>query len=121
MLRALFECAVLPDIIVGCSVGALNGAQIAAQPTAETVARMSEGWNNLSRRGIFGESVVTQVGTLVRHGTHLHSNQGLQRLLDDTLGSVRFEDLAIRFECVAACIEQAAPHWFSSGPVAPAV
>ena len=121
MLRALFECGVLPDIVVGSSVGAFNGAQIAAQPTERTVALMAEGWNSLSRRGIFGGSVVTQVGTLVRHGTHLHSNQGLHRLLDDTLGPVDFEDLAVRFECVAACIERAAPRWFSSGPVVPAV
>lgn len=121
MLRALFDCNIVPDIVVGCSVGALNGVQIAAHPAAETVAAMAERWSGLSRRGIFSGSVLTQFGTLVRHGTHLHSNQDLTRLLDDTIGDASFEDLVVRFECVAACIEQAAPHWFSSGPVAPAV
>lgn len=121
MLQALFECGIVPDIVVGSSVGALNGAQIAAEPTPRTVTLMAEGWSNLSRHGIFAGSVVTQLGRLVRHGTHLHSNEELHRLLDDTLGSVCFEDLALRFECVAACIERAAPKWFSTGPVVPAV
>lgn len=121
MLQALLERQIVPDLIVGSSVGALNGAFLAAEPSVETVGRMAEMWNGLSDRGVFGESLVGQLTTLMRHGTHLHANQRLRRLLDDGLGPVGFEDLAVRFECVAACIERATAHWFSSGPVTDAV
>ncbi len=33
MLRALLDRGIRPDVVVGCSVGALNGAVVAADPT----------------------------------------------------------------------------------------
>jgi NTE family protein len=121
MLRALFERDVIPDLIVGSSVGALNGAFIAAEPSLATVDRMVKVWTGLSERGVFGGSVFGQLGTLARHGTHLHSNEGLRRLIETELGPLAFDDLAVRFECVAASIERATATWFSSGLVTPAV
>ncbi len=121
MLRALFERNIAPDLIVGSSVGALNGAFIAAEPSLAAVDRMVEVWTGLSERGVFGGSVFGQIGTLARHGTHLHSNDSLRQLIDDELGPLAFDELAVRFECVAASIERAAATWFSSGLVSPAV
>ena len=37
MLQALTEAAIAPDLVLGTSVGALNGAAIAAAPTALSV------------------------------------------------------------------------------------
>jgi NTE family protein len=121
MLQALLQRGITPDLVVGSSVGALNGAFLAAEPTCETVTRMTEVWTNLSDRGVFGGSVIGQLRTLARHGTHLHGNGQLRQLIDDQLPGARIEDLAVRFECVAACIERAAAHWFSTGPLADAV
>jgi len=122
MLRALLEREIIPDLIVGSSVGALNGAFIAADPSTASVERMVGVWTSLTDRGVFGESVFGQLSTLARHGTHLHTNDGLRRLLDEGLGEgTRFADLHVRFECVAASIERAAAHWFSAGPVTDAV
>jgi len=42
MLRALIEHGIYPDIVVGCSVGALNGAGLAQDPTPAGVARIDE-------------------------------------------------------------------------------
>ena len=121
MLRALVDRSVIPDLVVGSSVGALNGALFAADPTPATVDYMVETWSKLSKRGVFGNNVLGQIGTLARHGTHLHPNDGLRQLIDERLGGVDFADLALRFECVAACIERAAAQWFTSGPVTEAV
>jgi NTE family protein len=121
MLRSLLEREIIPDLIVGSSVGALNGAFLAADPTSASVARMIDVWTGLSARGVFGGSVFGQLSTLARHGTHLHPNDALRQLLHDGLGDVEFSDLAVRFECVAASIERAAAHWFSTGPVTEAV
>ena len=122
MLRALLERGIRPDLIVGSSVGALNGAFLADDPSLARVEEMVEVWTGLTNRGVFGSSILGQLGTLVRHGTYLQSNDGLRQLLDEGLGvGVKFDDLAVRFECIAACIERAAPHWFSSGLVTNAV
>ena len=44
MLRALLEAGMRPDLVVGTSIGAINGAAIAADPTLETVARLRSVW-----------------------------------------------------------------------------
>ncbi len=122
MLRALFEEGVRPDLIVGSSVGALNGVLVAADPTLDGVQRLHDVWTGLSSRGVFGGSVLGQLTTLARHGTYLHSNQELRILLEEGLGARRdFDELEVRFQCIASCIERAAPRWFSSGPLVPAV
>ena len=121
MLEALLGRGIRPDLVVGSSVGALNGAFVAADPSFTTVARMAEVWNGLSGRGVFGGAVLDQLTTLARHGTHLHDNARLRALVDAELPGARIEDLAVRYECVAACIERSAAHWFSSGPLADAV
>lgn len=121
MLRALAERGIRPDLVVGSSVGALNGAFLSADPSIVTVEQMVKTWVGLSGRGVFSGSLAGQVTNLVRHGTFLHDNSGLRALLDDHLGASSFEDLAVRFECVAACIETASPRWFTSGPLTPAV
>jgi NTE family protein len=121
MLEALLERDVTPDLIVASSVGALNGVLVAANPKQEAVATLRETWERLQRRDVFSSTVLGQVGNLVRYGTHLHSNASLRRLLSETIGEVRIEDLPVRFQCVAACIEDAAAQWFDQGPVADAV
>lgn len=121
MLQALFERGIAPDLVVGSSVGALNGAFVAADPSPAAIERLNQIWTHLSDRAVFGGSVIGQLGTLARHGTHLHANQRLRRLIDDALPGACIEDLPVAFECVAASIESASAHWFSKGPLADAV
>jgi NTE family protein len=121
MLKALLERDVSPDMIVASSVGALNGVVLAANPKPDAVANLKDMWEGLQSRDVFSSTVVGQVGNLVRHGTHLHSNSSLRRLLSGTVGDVRIEDLPLRFQCVAACVEDAAAEWFDEGPAVDAV
>jgi NTE family protein len=121
MLRALLERRIVPDLIVGCSVGALNGAALACSPDLGGVAALAETWTQLQARDVFSSSVVGQVANLVRYGTHLHDNASLRALIEAAVQGRRFEDLQVPFECVAACVETAGAHWFQRGPVADAV
>lgn len=121
MLRALMDADIKPDLVLGTSVGAVNGAFFAAQPGPERVARLEAVWTGLEASGVFEGSFAGRLSTALRSRTHFHSNEPLRRLLEGALGDFGFEDLAVRFECVAACIERAAEVWFRSGPVVPAV
>jgi NTE family protein len=121
MLRALGEAGIVPDVVLGTSVGAINGAMVAARPGRECVDALTSLWSDLAGSDVFGASLLAQTATLLRTRTNLHSSVPLRRMLTDHLGDVRIEDLALPFECVAAHIETAAEHWFSSGPVVEAV
>lgn len=120
MLRALEEAGVRPDLVVGTSIGALNGVFVAADP-ATAVERLTGLWSDDSVRAVFGARVWARLWTLARSGTHLHSGEPLRRMLDELLPAATFEEMAVPFQCVAAGIETAMAHWFTSGPVVPAV
>ena len=120
MLRALAEAGIRPDLVVGTSVGAINGAFVAADPPG-AVARLGQLWQGEALRGAFSETVWGRAVRLARSGTHLHSIEPLRQLLDSMLPGADFADLELPFHCVAASIERASARWFSSGPVVPAV
>ncbi|HVL82527.1 MAG TPA: patatin-like phospholipase family protein [Actinomycetota bacterium] len=121
MLRALLERGVRPDLVVGTSVGALNGAAVAADPSLEMVARLREAWVSLNQQSVFGGSILAGAAHFVRSRTHMHSNAGLRRLIDTLLPARTFDELAVPFQCVAASIERAEERWFDSGPLADAI
>jgi NTE family protein len=120
MLRALLERGILPDLIVGTSIGAINGAAIAAEPTLEMLDRLEDVWRRLGKERIF-DSPFRIASTLIRERTHLNSNLPLRRMIDRLLPVKTFEELAVPFQCVAACIERAAEHWFTEGCLADAI
>ena len=121
MLRALFEHGIRPDLVLGTSVGSVNGAAVAAEPSAAAVERLAEAWRSGESSGLFAGSLLAQVGTLARSRTHLHDHGALRRTLEDNLPVSRIEDLNVRFECVAASIERASEHWFTAGSIVDAV
>jgi NTE family protein len=54
MLRALYERGIRPDLIVGTSAGALNGAFIASRPqTVATADELASIWRSLRRGDVF--------------------------------------------------------------------
>ena len=122
MLRALLERGIVPELVLGTSVGAINGAAIAADPSPAGVDRLAELWRDLGASDVFGGSVLRRARTLARSRTHLHDNGPLRARLAAALGpDSRIEDLAVPFQCVAASIERAAEHWFADGPLVDAV
>lgn len=121
MLKALLERGVVPDLVLGTSIGAINGAAVAVEPTVAAVARLAEMWTGFERGDVFGGSVLGRLGTLARTRTHLHGNEGMRRLLTEALPVDRIEAMQVPFECVAASIETASEHWFTDGPLVDAV
>ena len=121
MLRALRDAGVTPDLVVGTSIGAVNGALVAADPVGHAIEALTGLWLGVSDAELFGESVLGRLGRLARTRTHVHSNQPLRAMLDAALPVQRIEELAVPFQCVAASIERASEHWFTSGPITEAV
>ena len=104
------------------SVGALNGALVAADPGPGVIERLTGLWESAAAgKEVYGDGAVRQVTRAVRTGTHLHSAKPLRQRLEAELGDRTFADLAIPFQCCAASIERAAEHWFTDGRVVDAV
>jgi predicted acylesterase/phospholipase RssA len=101
-------------------VGAINGALVAADP-AGAAAQLAGLWQGNDLREAFSETVLGRLSRLARSGTHLHSIEPLQRMLEGVLPGKDFADLELPFHCVAASIERARARWFSTGPIVPAV
>jgi NTE family protein len=120
MLRALAEAGVRPDLVIGTSVGAINGAFVAADPD-RAADRLAQLWEGAHLQRAFSGTLLGRATRLARSGTHLHEIEPLLRMLDDELPAKDFSDLQLPFSCVAANIEHATAQWFTSGPLAPAV
>jgi NTE family protein len=117
MLRALLERGIRPDLIVGTSVGALNGVGIAAEPSLAAVDQLAATWTGLAKQKVFAGSFLGGASSLIRTRTHVHSNAPLRALVEQLVPVARFEDLKVPFQCVAACIERASEVWFAEGPI----
>ena len=120
MLRALVEAGIRADLILGTSVGAVNGAVIAADPSDGGVQKLAQLWGSMTDTGIFSDTVLSRAATLARHRTHLYSAAPFRRQLQQHLPAT-FEELKVPFQCVATSIERSGAHWFSSGELAEAV
>ena len=115
MASALLDAGVRPDVVCGTSVGAINGAALAADPTPTGAKRLLALWDALADEGALDGSMLRRFAEVVRRRTSLHGNGELRRMLRERLPAQTFEDLAVPFECVAASIEQAREHWFNTG------
>ena len=122
MLQALFERDIKPDLVLGTSVGALNGLVVASDPTTGAVDRLLDLWSSVGESNeVYSDRTWKQVRRAVRTGTHIHSAKPLRERLEQEFGDLTFDQLAVPFQCCAASIERAAEHWFTEGPVVPAV
>jgi len=122
MLRALFERGVQPDLVLGTSVGALNGLVVASDPTPAVIDRLLDLWKSVGESNeVYSGGTWRQMSRAMRTGTHLHSAKPLRERLEQEFGGVTFAGLAVEFQCCAASIERAAEHWFIDGQVVQAV
>lgn len=121
MLRALAERSIVPDVVLGTSVGAVNGALFAAEPTVAGAVRLSRLWVDARLGDITAGTLLRRVSTLARSGTHLQSLSEARGRLAEALPVSRIEQLQVPFQCGAASIERAAEHWFTEGDLADVV
>jgi NTE family protein len=121
MLQALADRGIFPDELVGCSVGAINAAALAGDPTVRGVARMNEIWSKLDSEVICPPGRLSGLLLLTRKYRSLQSNSALRRLLESSLGYDTFEQTRVPLSVVATSLRTGCDHWFTSGSVVSAV
>src|SRR5918995_5098083 len=96
MLRALYENGVRPDVIVGTSAGALNGAFIASRPqTVATADALGAIWRGLKRGHVFPVNPITGLLGFLGARDHLVPESGLRRLISRYVECEELEEMRI--------------------------
>jgi len=121
MLRALVERGERPDVVIGCSVGALNGLVVADDPTPEGIERLRRVWTSIGTDDVFPSGRISGPWQLLTRSPSLYPADGLRRLVDRCAPHDRFEDYPIPLHCVATNLRSGRSHWFHRGPVREAV
>jgi NTE family protein len=121
MLRALFERGVVPDVIVGTSAGALNGAAFATDPSTAMLDRLEEVWLGLTGERVFPGNAFRRAWNILRRDDHLFRSDGLREVVQRAGTAKRFADLKIPLRVVAADLLTGEEVVFSSGPLEPAL
>lgn len=119
-LRALVEAGIQPDLIVGTSVGALNGVFLATEPGSEGIARLRDVWLELRDEDLFpGVRRRSSWARMLMRGNRIFDNTGLSNLIESRLGIETFEEADLPIGIVATDLETGKDVVFSSGPIAP--
>ncbi|HSA70163.1 MAG TPA: patatin-like phospholipase family protein [Burkholderiales bacterium] len=120
MLRELLAHGVTPDLVVGSSVGAINGAYLAGAPGLEGVQRLETIWRDLQRRQVFPITWRSMMGAITRRSS-LVDPGGLRRLLEAHLPYEELERAAIPLHVVATDLLVGSLVKLSSGSAVDAV
>lgn len=122
MIQALNEADIKPDLILGTSIGAFNGAVIADYPGQEGVDRLTGFWEEATRADLFQTGFFDQAMRVATLKPALHDTDELRRVVEKAIHpDTLIEDLHIPYQCVAASIERFTEHWFTEGPLVDAV
>jgi len=118
-VRALVERDILPDLVVGTSVGAINASHMAFEPSALGVQRLEEAWGGLMEKELFpGSGFMATWSRMLRRGDRIFENTGLRELIESGLGSgATFEDAQIPLGIVTTELLTGEEHMFTSGPI----
>ncbi len=120
MVQALAEVGIVGDLVVGTSVGALNGAVLAADP-ATAGERLLGMWQGLRRQDVFPAVGWSGLRRMHRQDAHLVDVERLERVVAAALPVASFEELATPFTAVAVDLDAGGVHELDAGPLVPAL
>lgn len=121
MLHALHTVGIQPDLIVGTSVGALNGAVIADRGLDEGLEHLTRLWSSLRRDDIFAGGSLAQLRCLLQTRQSLFRQAPLARLMRETLRGQTFADLRLPLGVVATEVRSRRSTLLTQGELHPAL
>ena len=118
-LLALLEHGLTPDILVGCSVGALNATGMAVNPSLEGAQNIAQLWMRAQREEVFRGNYLSMARRLLAGRNSLFPNRYLKRFVENhlPLGFRCFADLKeVALYIVAADLNTGRLHVFGEDP-----
>lgn len=121
MLQALAEAEVIPDLLVGESVGAINAAYFSGDPTPAGVKRLASIWRGLKRQDVFRFSTLGVMLSLFGRRTYLCNAKVFRQFLERYMPYRLLEEAHIPCHIVASEMVSGEETLISSGPAIPAL
>jgi NTE family protein len=121
MLKALVRLSVVPDFVVGASVGAINGTYFAMEPNEQGVARLERVWLRLRRATIFPFSAASGLLAVFGRRDHLVTSALLRALIESELPRQKLEDAQIPCYVIATDVLTGGEIALASGPAVTAL
>jgi len=114
-LQALLAAGIRPDVLIGCSVGALNATFVAIDPSVARMRDLETLWLGLTRSDIFSASKRSIAGHVVRRDTHLYEPDGLRDLVGRLVPATDISELAVPVHVVTTDLISGQPVWWTTG------
>lgn len=122
MIRALYEREIAPDLIIGTSAGAINGAFIASRATIlKTATELAEVWRGVKRDQVFPLNPLTGFFGFFGVRDHLISDRALRELVEGQLTFEALEEAPVEFHVIATDLLSGRELRLSSGNALDAV
>ncbi len=115
MLETLVDQGISVDLVVGASVGAVNGAYFAAHPDAKGVQGLERIWRGLRRRDVFPFTPFGSLLSFFSPRNYLVDPTPLRRLLERHMPHLDLGQTAIPLHVVATDILRGTEVVLSSG------
>ncbi len=121
VLKALFQGGLRPSMVVGTSVGALNGAVVAFQPDLVGITELEAVWRDLRASRVFEQNPVRLAVNLITRRNCMFRTDLLKHLIGDSLVSDDFAAAKIPLHVVATDMTGGEKVVFKEGSVSGAV
>ncbi len=115
MLSALVEHDIYPDMILGASVGALNGVSFATDPSRATLARLNDLWMHVNKDVLLPPHRFGNAWRYAQRRAYVYSNDSLEAILRANIDIVDLSHTVIPMEIVVTNSLTGAPLRISSG------
>jgi NTE family protein len=121
MLAELVDRGIRADRVFGASVGAINGAAYAGNPTREGVERMADIWRGVKGTDIFPRSALDGPWVFLQKRPSVHSNSGLRAIIEAGIDYESLQDATIPFEAVTTSLTDGRERWLAHGRAVEAI
>jgi len=119
-VQALAEAGIVPDVVIGTSVGSLNASYVACRPHPDDAQELGDIWRTVRTEDIFPGSRLQRAWNLVARGDHIYPNDGIRRLVEK-LPVRTFEEMELPLHISATNLRTGAEAWFTTGPLMRAI
>ncbi len=121
MLRALVESGVVPELIVGTSIGAVNGAAFAGSPTIEGVYLAADVWRRIGVNDVFTRGRFHGSWRYLERRPSVFSMDRLRSIVASYLRFEVLEESPVPLLLIATRLDDGREEWFTEGPAVEAI
>ncbi len=120
-LKALLERGFTFDMVVGVSIGSMNGIYFAHKPTLEGVRELEEIWLRMRKEDVVPEGRLKALFRLLRNRKSLFSNEAFHKLVVKVSPVKKFGELKLPAYIPALDLKSGKVYVFGDDPLDPVV